>query len=105
MHCCKEEKDIKSSSNYGCSVSAGARIEHCHHPCWTTGSSLQLVDQIVDGEALGGELVAVGQVLQTPDIGLAEDLVGGEGAGLSLRETKHLTIQLRDIYISVRADM
>ena len=101
MQCYKEDKDIGCSFSNDCPVRAGARIEDSHHSCWSTRAPLQLVDQVVDGESLDGELVAIGQVLNSPHICLAQDLVGGEGAGLSLRETKDLTFQR---YINVKAD-
>lgn len=43
----------------------------------------EIFSTILDGEALGGELLSVGQVLQPPDVGLAHFLVGGNGVGLA----------------------
>ena len=53
------------------------------HPTWSPCALPDLVDHVVDGEASGGQLVGVADILQAPDVLDKEDLVALEDLGLA----------------------
>ena len=67
----------------GCTTAGRLPVQDGDDSGGTAGASLQFVHEVVDQEPSGREEVGVGHVLQAPDIGPAQDLVGLEDFGLA----------------------
>ena len=67
----------------GCTTAGRLPVQDGDDSGGTAGASLQFVHEVVDQEPSGRQEVGVGHVLQAPDIGPAQDLVGLEDFGLA----------------------
>ena len=72
--------DVRRASS---TAAVSLPLEDGDDPGWSPRAALQFMHEVVDHEAPGGQEVGVGEVLQAPDVGLAQHLVALELSGLA----------------------